>query len=194
MTPLEIAGRVFLSKSRARAVVLLVLALGNETVGRAGSPAAGGTFVPIFSIAKSENKNQVQYVVSLDDRCAPVGTAPVSAYWRLLEKGPTETAPLLPREVRAYGLLRQELLESDSSGGRLRAVLRALPHHPLDIATSRGADGRCRALATTTIAGAPSHLFNVYVHLRWDGVDYLLLQGWSMDGARVLRETITGAG
>ncbi len=43
--------------------------------------------VPVFSIAKSENKNQVQYVVRLDAHCAPVGPAPVFAYWRMLEKG-----------------------------------------------------------------------------------------------------------
>jgi hypothetical protein len=47
-----------------------------------------------------------------------------------------------------------------------------------------------RALATASIAGAPAHLFNVYVHLKWDGVDYMLLQGWSLDGSRVVRETV----
>jgi hypothetical protein len=156
----------------------------------AGSPLPGGSIVPVFSIAKSENKNQVQYVIRVDDHCAPVGPAPVSAYWRMLEKGPAETAPILAREVRAYGLVSQAVVARDASGGQTRAVLTALPGRPLTIATSRATDGTCRALTTATIAGAPAHVFNVYVHLRWDGVDYLLLQGWSMDGSRVLRETV----
>jgi Domain of unknown function (DUF4833) len=71
------------------------------------SPAPGGSFIPVFSIAKSENKNQVQYVVRVDDHCAPSGPAPMSAYWRMLDTGPTQTAPILDREVRAYGLASQ---------------------------------------------------------------------------------------
>jgi len=66
-----------------------------------------------------------------------------------------------------------------------------LPLRPVTIETSRGSDGACRGLATASIAGAPAHLFNVYVHLKWDGVDYLLLQGWSMDGSHVVRERLT---
>jgi hypothetical protein len=64
---------------------------------------------------------------------------------------------------------------------------------PLTIDTSRGSEGKCRALATVSIAGAPAHLLDVYVHLKWDGVDYLLLQGWSMDGSHVVREKIAPA-
>jgi len=174
---------------RVRAALLL-LALGSYAGPAAGDPPpAAGRSVALFSIAKSENKNQVQFVVRVDERCAPVGTAPVSAYWRLLEKGPTQTAPILPREVRAYGLASQEFVQTARSG-EVHAVLKALPDRPLIITTSNGSDGVCRALVTTTIAGAPSHLFNVYVHLKWNGVDYLLLQGWSMDGSRVVREKV----
>jgi hypothetical protein len=160
------------------------------TAARAEPPPAHDSVVPVFSIAKSENKNQVQYVVRLDDRCAPVGPAPVSAYWRMLETGPGATAPLLAREVRGYGLASQAVVASDANGGQVRAVLNSLPGRPLTIATSRGADGACRALATLTIAGEPAHLFNVYVHLRWYGVDYVLLQGWAHDGSHVLREKL----
>ena len=77
---------------RARAALLL-FALGSYARAADGDPPpAGGLSVALFSIAKSENRNQVQFVVRVDKRCAPVGTAPVSAYWRLLEKGPTQTA------------------------------------------------------------------------------------------------------
>ena len=176
-----------------RAMFSLLLATLGSSPGVAGAdpPMASGRLVPVFSIAKSENKNQVQYMIRLDDACAPIGPMAVSAYWRMLENGPTETAPILSREVAAYGLASQAVVSSDASGGAVRAVLKALPGRPLTIVTSRGADGKCRALATTSIAGTPAHLFNVNVHLKWDGVDYLLLQGWSMDGSHVIRETLT---
>lgn len=154
------------------------------------APPPSGTLVPLFSIAKSENKNQVQYVVRLDDQCTPLGPAPVSAYWRMLEKGPKETAPILSREVAAYGIASQSVVAVDGTGRGVRAVLNALPRRPLTIVASRGSDGACQALVTTSIAGAPAHLFNVYVALRWPGIDYLLLQGWSMDRSHVVREKI----
>ena len=175
---------------RYRSALLLVVLTSVSAPARAETTAQGGISVPIFSIAKSENKNQVQYVVRLDNRCAPLGPAPVSAYWRMLEKGPTLTAPILSREVRAYGLASQAVLAIDGTGGKVQAVLKALPGRPLTIVTSRGSDGACHALATASIAGAAAHLFNVYVHLRWYGVDYLLLQGWSMDRSHIVREKL----
>ena len=132
----------------------------------------------------------MQYVVRVDDQCSPMGPAPLSAYWRMLEQGPTQIAPILPSEVRAYGLAGQVVVARNVSGGQVRAVLKALPSRPMAVVTSRGSDGACRALAIVSIAGSPAHLFNVYVHLTWDGVDYLLLRGWSMDGSHVVRETL----
>jgi hypothetical protein len=167
---------------------LLFVPLGSIAAVAIAQPArAAESLVPIFSIAKSENKNQVQYVVRLDPQCAPVGPNPVSAYWRMLEKGPTQTAPILSRELRAYGLASQVL---DATSGRVRVVLKALPDRTLVVTTQRASDGQCHALATVPIAGAPAYLFNVYVHIRWYGVDYVLLQGWSMDRSHVLREKL----
>jgi hypothetical protein len=173
------------------AAALVLAAAVLRAAAASGSPPSAGGLVPVFSIAKSENKNQVQYVVQVDDGCVPVGPTPVSAYWRMLESGPTQTAPILSKEQRAYGLVSQQIVTATTSGGQVRAILKALPDRPLMIATSRGSDGVCRALATGTVAGSPVHLFNVYVHLKWDGVDYVLLQGWSMDGSHVVRETVT---
>jgi hypothetical protein len=174
------------ARLRPLAVFVVLAALSART-----AVASADAVLPVFSIAKSENKNQVQYVVRVDDRCAPVGPAPVSAYWRMLEGGPTQTAPILTREVKAYGLASQTVGSSDANGGRVQVVLKALPGRPMTIETSRAADGACHAVATVSIAGVPAHLFNVYVRLKWDGVDYLLLQGWSMDGSRVVREKVT---
>jgi len=172
-------------------VTLLLAMCSFATAAHAVSPPSG-VVVPVFSIAKSENKNQVQYVVRLDEHCAPVGAAPVSGYWRMFEEGPLRTAPILPREARAYGLASQTVLVRGVSGGQVRVVLNALSGRPMTIEGSRGSDGGCRALAIVTIAGAPAHLFNVFVQLKWDGVEYLLLRGWSMDGLRVVTERLTG--
>jgi hypothetical protein len=187
------AGAISLRRPRLISILLLARLGSSAAAARAQSPPRGGVAVPVFSIAKSENKNQVQYVVRVDEGCAPLGPAPMSAYWRMLENGASETEPILSREIPAYGLRSQEVIARDASGGQVRAVLNALPGRSLIVATSRGSDGVCRALATVSIAGAPAHLFNVYVHLMWLGVDYVLLQGWSMDGTHVVRERLTKA-
>ncbi|HEX4473716.1 MAG TPA: DUF4833 domain-containing protein, partial [Polyangiaceae bacterium] len=69
---------------------------------RAAAGTAGGSDVSLFTIAKSENKNEVEYAVHVDKQCAPISGTPVFAYWRMLELGPTKVAPILPREVSAY--------------------------------------------------------------------------------------------
>jgi hypothetical protein len=171
-------------------VVLLAGVCAWSPPALADAPGSSGAILPIFTIAKSENKNQVQYTVRVDAHCAPAGAAPVAAYWRMLERGPSATEPILPVEVQAYGLASQAVIASDERGGEVRATLRALPSRALRVTTSRASDGTCRATAEVAIGGQPAHLFNVYAHLAWLGVDYLLLQGWTLDGARVVREKI----
>src|SRR5580658_1302022 len=60
--------------------------------------------LPLFSISKSENKNQVLFEVRLDTRCRPIGDAPVVSYWRMLERSTESVEPLLSVEGRAYGI------------------------------------------------------------------------------------------
>ena len=161
------------------------------------TPARGDSTTPtsralsLFTIGKSQNKNQVQYTVHVDDHCVPVPGAPVYAYWHMLELGPTRVAPLLSREYRAYGIASQRVTTHDINGGKIRLVLRALPSRPILVETVRAPSGACRALATVAIAGKPAHLFDVYVKLTWLlGVDYLLLRGWSMDGTHIVKEKL----
>ncbi|MEO8902806.1 MAG: DUF4833 domain-containing protein [Polyangiaceae bacterium] len=177
--------------SRAPWLLLCAVFLADVSTAVAAGAPAPSNVVPLFLVTKSQNKNQVQYAIRLDDQCAPASAAPVFAYWRMLEEGPKRTAPLLPREVQAYGLASQQLVVRKGQRNQVRITLRALPSRPILIQTSRGARGACLALATTTIARQPAHLFNVYVRLTWLlGVDYLLLQGWSMDGKHVIKEQI----
>lgn len=148
--------------------------------------------VSLFTISKSENRNQVQYAVRVDEHCVPLGVAPVWAYWRMIEQGPTRTAPLLGREQPAYGAAGQWILERNPEGGRIRLVLRAMPSRPIEIETTRGPAGACVGTSTMTIAGAPAHLFGVYAKLKWPiGVDYLLVEGWALDGSHVVTERVS---
>jgi hypothetical protein len=146
-------------------------------------------FTSLFSISKSENKNEVVYGIHLDAHCAPLGDAPVFAFWRMNEKGPAVIEPLLGREEPAYGIGRQRVLARDGGGGKVEVILRALPSRPIVVETKPG-EGRCQAWSTLPIAGEGAYLYNVYVKLRELGVDYLLLSGWALDRSRVLHERI----
>ncbi len=178
------------------AICLLIASalLATDARSDATPSAAGGVarVVSLFTIAKSENKIQVLYAISLDEHCAPASSTPVFAYWRMLERGPAETEPLLANEQGAYGLQSERVTSRRADGGAMVIALNALPQRTVLVETTRGASGACRALSTTTIAGQSAHLFNVYVKLKWlFTVDYLLLQGWSTDGTHVLSERLT---
>lgn len=161
---------------RKRSLGLLV---GTSVALLAGS-AAAADIPSAFFISKTENKNQVHFSVHVDDACAPVGPAPVHAYWQMLERGPLVTEPLLAREERAYGIERQTL-----EGGSIRVTLRALPSRPIVIHTWRAADGKCASSSITPISGSAARLFNIHVALDWFRVDHLLLSGWKDDGSFV---------
>ncbi|HEY3820146.1 MAG TPA: DUF4833 domain-containing protein [Polyangiaceae bacterium] len=161
------------------------------------SAADPSTDVALFVISKSENRNQIQYVVHVDAQCSPVAPSPVDAYWRMLEEGPGRTAPLLPRERPAYGLSSQSIVPPVTAGatGAVRVVLAAVADRAVLVETWRANDGQCRAFATARIANAPARLVDVYVRLKlplW--VDYVLLRGWSIDGThRVEEKLVRGA-
>lgn len=144
----------------------------------------------VFFVSKSENRNQVHYAVRLDDRCAPIGPAPVLPYWRMLERDAHATEPLLVREVPAYGIAEQSILSKGERGGVVRVVLRALPSRPL-LVTTFPSGGSCAATASLVIAGAPATLISLYVQLRWPwGVDYILLNGRALGDGHAVAERI----
>jgi Domain of unknown function (DUF4833) len=143
----------------------------------------------LFTISKSENKNEVVYAVHLDESCAPVGDAPVFAFWRMLEKGPAVIEPLLDREQRAYGIASEQVLARGSDGGSVDIVLRAIPDRHIVVKT-RTRNKICQAWSTLSIGGTDAHLYNVFVKLKLLGVDYILLSGWAVDGTHVVHETI----
>jgi len=140
--------------------------------------------IAAFRIAKSQNRNEVHYVVNVDASCAPVGAAPVRAFWLMLERGPDVTEPLASREESLLGIERQ-ILDGDS----VRVVLRGLPARPVTVRTAREAAGGCSASASITIAGEPAVLHDVYVKMSLLGVSWVQLTGWTRDG-RAVRERL----
>jgi hypothetical protein len=170
--------------------VLLAVAAGGLVVAVARGEG-GRDVASVFLVAKSENRNQVHYGVHLDASCAPVGAVPVFAYWRMLERGPLATEPLLRREVDAYGFAEQRVVERDADGGRVALRLHALPGRPIAVQTG-SREGACFATATTVIGGSPSALRSVYAQLRWPfGVDHLVLSGRSLADGRAVEERVS---
>jgi hypothetical protein len=173
------------------AALLVVVAAGLVALGgRVARGEPGHDVATVFHVAKSENRNQVHYGVHLDAACSPVGAAPVFAYWRMLERGPLATEPLLSREVGAYGVAEPQVVERGADGGRVTLRLRALPSRPITIET-RARDGVCEATATMAIGGAAASLRSVYAQLRWPfGVDHLVLSGRSLANGKAVEERV----
>jgi hypothetical protein len=170
-------------------LVLLSFALVSPIVRPAG-PEQGRGVRSVFFVAKSENRNQVHYGIALDASCAPAGPAPVFAYWRMRERGPLATEPLLSLEVPAYGVAEPQRVERGEGGGRVVFRLNALPKRAIAIdAASDGA--ACIATARAMIGGTAAALTSVFVQLRWPfGVDYLELAGRTIPDGRIVRERL----
>jgi hypothetical protein len=177
-------------KRRARFWVWGLAATGILALATPVDAAPSRETAALFFVSKSENKNQVVYEVRIDESCGLVGDAPVFAYWRMLELGPTRTEPLLPIEVPAYGIAHQQVLEHDASGGVVRIALRALPDREI-LVRSTANEGHCVTTATTRIHDVPARLFNVHARISWPfGVASLLMSGWAEGDGRLVREAI----
>lgn len=159
--------------------VACALALGFVTP-RAIAADGEREIASAFFVSKTQNRNQVHYAVKVDSRCRPVAPIPVRPYWRMLEKSPNATEPLLDREQPAYGIARQ-----DVDGENVRLSLRAIPARPVVIQTWRTSNGDCESAAITTIDGGRARLYSVHVVLRMFGVAYLVMTGWKDDGSVV---------
>ncbi len=135
-----------------------------------------------FYISRSENRNQVHYGVRVGEDCRPVGTSPAYVYWRMLEKGPSETEPLLGVEGPVYGLEDAQEVVSGPEGWRVRVKLRSFPDRQIEIAVSQE-NGVCTTRAWTKVGSSVSQLNYIYVKTHWPfGIDYVRISGVGADG------------
>jgi hypothetical protein len=146
----RLAGRVVLSL-----VVALAVGLAGGGTARGEEPSFGDHDIQtLLYIAKSDDKNRVDYGMRLDERCAPRrDQQPVFAYWREFEKAPpVRVHPLGPFEFLAYGILRQ-LSSGRGRGGYQHAIRLRQLQRDLFITTRKRASGGCEAEVRTRIAG-----------------------------------------
>jgi hypothetical protein len=132
-----------------------------------------------FAIAKSSNKNQVDYAVSVDGSCNPATQTPVRPYWRMFERSKDTTEPLSSFEERAFGIAHQ-----DVRGDSVSFALRGLPSRTITIRTQRTPNG-CGASTTMSIAGALARVSSVWVKQSLFGVSYVELTGVDGNGKSV---------
>jgi Domain of unknown function (DUF4833) len=143
----------------------------------------------VFFIARSQNKNQVHYGVHVDAACEPLGTQPVFAYWRMLERR-GELEPILGLEQPAYGLHESQRIERHGDTTTIGIKLRAFPERPLSVVVKR-TNGKCEAAAIAAIAGADARLHWIYVKIRWPfGIGQVLVHGSANDDGRQVEELI----
>ncbi|XXF79267.1 DUF4833 domain-containing protein [Myxococcaceae bacterium GXIMD 01537] len=143
----------------------------------------------LFFIARSENRNQVHYALRVGEDCAPVGTSPVHAYWRMFEKGPTAVEGLLGLEEPVYGLGDEQRVTATPEGWRVRVYLRSASNRPIEVAVSRE-EGRCVTRAWTKVAGEEVLVDHIFVQNLWPfGIGEVSLHATGQDG-RAVRDTI----
>lgn len=133
----------------------------------------------LFFIAKSNDRNRVDYGIHLDEACRPTSDEPLYAYWRRFEPG--ATAPLgdlNPMDRTVYGIDYQEVEARSERGSRVVLDLAALPGEGGVEVLVGALPGACHAEARAPIAGRPAILEYVFVQLHSPlSVDFILVRG-----------------
>ena len=144
----------------------------------------------IFHISKSENRNQVHYGASVDANCRPIGAAPIYAYWRMLERGPTRTEALLDREQPGYGLAAQQVVTRTNHGGTVRVQLRAWPDRAIRIDLFRAHKG-CGARAQLDIQHQPAVIQSIYIDIGFlFSINYAQVRGIRVTDGHPVQEKL----
>ena len=159
---------------------------------RAAEMTFGPHDVPtVFFIAKSNDKNRVDYGIRLDAACAPASDDAIIPYWREFEKAPpVRTHPLSLIDHIPYGVAEQRVLSRTATGGEYAVKLKQFSR-PIVITSKKEADGTCSATARATINGATAQLLSVYAKLlSIVSVDYIDVFGRSFETGAPVTERI----
>ena len=165
-------------RPRAALLCALACALTARAALAAYPPFGPNDIATVFFISKSDDHNRVDYWMRLDKNCQPINDEAVTPYWREFEKAPpvvTHATGMF--DAMAYGIAAQRIVkrsptESDYAM-RLKAVAR-----PIGIATRRGSNGKCVAVARATIAGVTAELLSIHAQLSGPfSVEYIDIKG-----------------
>jgi Domain of unknown function (DUF4833) len=147
----------------------------------------------VFYIAKSNDKDRVDYGMRLDQYCAPVSDDAVFPYWRELQHAPPVRSHKISFfQYMAYGFSSQRMLERSKMGGQYLIELKQV-HRPILIVTKQDKDGRCQATAYAQIHGVKSARLD-YIFAKVAGtmsVDYVDVHGTDPETGQALVERMT---
>ncbi len=143
-----------------------------------------------FYIAKSNDKDRVDYGLRLDQYCAPVGDNAVFPYWRELQHAPPMRSHKISfMQYAAYGFSEQRVLAKSRTGGRYLVQLKQVDR-PILIVTRQDGDGHCSATSYARIQGVKSARLD-YIFAKVAGlmsVDYIDVHGTDTKTGRALVE------
>jgi hypothetical protein len=166
---------------------------GSAGVAHAAAPSFGPRDIPtLFFIAKSDDRNRVDYGMHLDSHCAPAKEDAVFPYWREFEHSPpVRTHSLGMFEYLAYGVSRQETLRRSPAGSEYALKLKQVDRQ-IWVTVSKAEDGRCTALVRSTIAGIKyANLLSIYVKLSGPlSVAYVDVKGKNLETGQLIVERI----
>jgi hypothetical protein len=177
--------------NRGLALLAGLAALLTAATAHAVFPVFGANDVPtVFFINKSDGSNRVEYGIHLDATCSAPNDEAVVPYWRVFEPPPMRTKALGMFAQMGYGISAQRAVKRGPTGGdyalRLKQVGRTI-----GIATHRGDNGRCLAIARTTIGGVNAQLTSIYVKLSGPlAVEYIEVKGRDFRTGKVLIERV----
>jgi hypothetical protein len=176
----------------ALAVLIAGAALSPSRPARAAEMAFGPYDVPtVFFIAKSDDRNRVDYGIRLDATCSPVNDDALVLYWREFEKSPpVRTHPLSFIDYLPYGVSDQRTLSRSATGGEYTLKLKQLARQ-IVVTTKKEADGKCSATARATISGQKALFLSVFAKLASAiSVDYIDILGKHPETGAAITERV----
>lgn len=118
-----------------------------------------GKELDLFFIQRSKNKNEVHYLLKVDENCKIVADEPVSGIWKMLEDGPNETKALSMFDRMAYSAENQEVVDN-----WVHFNLKALETRPIRASTIYDAKtNKCSPIAQVKINEKWALLDHIFV-------------------------------
>lgn len=147
----------------------------------------------VFYVAKSDDRNRVDYGIRLDERCRPATDEPVFAYWRRFEPGEPRLGELNMFDQQVYGITSQHVASSTEGGSWISVEIRAVPNERLLILVQPDPSDRgCRARLRMRLNGRPAWADHAFVQLAGPmSIDRVIFYGRDVETNARVREVRT---
>ncbi|MGE0785080.1 MAG: DUF4833 domain-containing protein [Sandaracinaceae bacterium] len=142
----------------------------------------------VFFIAKSDDRNRVDYGVRVNERCRPDGNAPMFGYWRRFEPNQPPLGDLNAMDRSVYGIASQRVRTRAPGGTWIEMRLAALSDERVLTLVRPREGGGCDASARVTLQGHELLLDHLFVQLGGlSGVDHVTVFGTDASTGRERR-------